>query len=79
MIDIKNDNTQALLQMRKVRHKKNVKEAFEAAKHGEVINLSALMCGAEQTGADAFGGTELADNSELLMSDNWKVKEEVSK
>ena len=68
-----------LLLARRMRHQKNVKEAFDAAKLGEVINLTSLMCGAEQTGADAFGGTELADNSNPLMSDSWRVKKEIAK
>ena len=53
------------------RHNKNLKEAFEAAKKGEVINLTALMCGHEQVIIDdSQGNVERADK---VDSDNLKV------
>ena len=63
-----------LLAQRRVKHKANVEAAFKAARAGKQIKLSALMCGAEQTGASALGGDAVVDNSKPLMSDNWEVR-----
>ena len=67
-------NPKEMLDERRKRHTENVRAAFEAAKAGAVINLSALMCGAEQTGAEAFGGAATVDNSEPLRSDDWRTE-----
>ena len=71
---IKDKLQNALLQARRQRHKKNVADAFAAAKSGETINLTALMCGAEQTGADAFGGEVTIENDKPLASDSWRTE-----
>ena len=53
------------------RHNKNIKEAFEYAKKGGVINLTALICGHEQVIIDDVEGK--AERVEKMESDNWKV------
>jgi len=66
--------TGAMLKARRERHRKNVSDAFAAAKRGETICLSALMCGGAQTGAELMGGAATIDNNTPLASDNWKVE-----
>ena len=58
---------------RRAQHKTNVTAAFDTAKHGTVINLTALMIGAEQTGAPSFGGDATEDLTEPLASDQWRT------
>ena len=62
------------LEARRLRHKANVDAALEAADQGTIINLSALMSGAVQTGATNFGGDDVAELtcSEPLASDHWR-------
>ena len=57
------------------RHNQNVKAAFRAAKHGEVINLTALMGGAEEIFVNDI--EKKADRE--CYSDGWKVEKEGKK
>ena len=52
------------------RHNQNVKAAFQAAKHGEVINLTALMGGAEEISINDIEKKE----DRKCYSDGWKVE-----
>ena len=57
------------------RHNRNVGDAFDAAKKGATINLTALMGGAEEILVDDI--EKKADRE--CYSDGWKVEKEGEK
>ena len=56
------------------RHNKNIDDAFEAARRGEQICLSALIGGAEDIHVSDIDGKE--DRGDTCYSDNWRVKQD---